>query len=59
MMLRQPEEQEKRRECNQLKQVDFLQQSPFADARGAALRYARMPFGASPSPPVGERPIPA
>ena len=53
MMLRQPDEQEKRRECNQLKQVDFLQQSPFADARGAALRYARMPFGASPSPPVG------
>jgi len=58
MMLRQPEEQEKRRGCNQLKQVDFLQQSPFADARGAALRYARMPFGASPSPPVGERPNP-
>jgi len=28
MMLRQPEEQEKRRGCNQLKQVDFLQQSP-------------------------------
>src|SRR6478752_686381 len=36
----------------------FLQQSPYADARGAALRYARMPFGASPSPPVGERPNP-
>jgi len=58
MMLRQPEEQEKRRECNQLKQVDFLQQSPFADARGAALRYARMPFGASPSPPVGAASVP-
>ena len=52
MMLRQPEEQEKRRGCNQLKQVDFLQQSPFADARGAAQPYARMPFDASASASV-------
>ena len=29
-MLRQPGEQEKRRGCNQLKRVDFLQQSPYA-----------------------------
>jgi hypothetical protein len=42
MMLRQPGEQEKRRECNQLKQVDFLQQSRRHLRRLTAVRYARM-----------------
>jgi hypothetical protein len=53
MMLRQAEEQEKRRKCNQLKQVDILQQSPFAERAFPLPRYARMPFAASPPPPVG------
>ena len=44
MMLRQPTEQEKRRECKQLKQVGFLQQLSNFGRPFAALRYARMPF---------------
>ena len=44
MMLRLPEEQEKRRRCNHLKQVDFLQQSPFSAGRLVTGRYARMTF---------------